>query len=167
MARGLKQSGEAVHIVHIVVDGRAGEPHDKSLYVTLPDERQEDPSSSRSALRSIKEQFESRYKGDIGILDAVKPIDDEIVMGRPTANPFFDTTLAQGQSALKHKAASIIDCSPLDLRALKAEHLVVCGVATSGIVLASVQGANERGMAVTVAEDGCMDFGEMHTHVMQ
>lgn len=106
-ARELKKAGQPAHVIHVVVDQTAGEPRDESQYVTLPNEREPDPSSSRAALAKMKEQFSVRYDNQIGIVDHVAPQEDEMILGRPTANAFFDTNLTKGAFSRLPKMLSV------------------------------------------------------------
>lgn len=46
------------------------------------------------------------------------------------------------------------------LSALEARHLVLTGIATSGVVLSTLREAADKDFAVTVLEDGCADMDE-------
>jgi nicotinamidase-related amidase len=49
------------------------------------------------------------------------------------------------------------------LRALEVDHLVLAGIATSGVVLSTLREAADRDFRLTVLADGCAD-GDAEVH---
>lgn len=47
------------------------------------------------------------------------------------------------------------------LRSMGVRHLVLCGIATSGIVLSTVREAYDKDFGMTVLSDGCLDRDEV------
>ncbi|GIF92150.1 cysteine hydrolase family protein [Catellatospora chokoriensis] len=70
-----------------------------------------------------------------------------------------DVAPAQGDIILTKRGVSAFAGSDLDvvLRAGGIEHLVLTGIATSGVVLSTLRQAADLDLARTVLADGCLD----------
>lgn len=74
-----------------------------------------------------------------GFLTAIKPNENDIKVIKRRISAFYATDL------------------DLILRAKKIDHIVLAGVATSGVVLSTVRDAADRDYLITVLSDGCTD----------
>jgi nicotinamidase-related amidase len=82
------------------------------------------------------------------------------------AGQFVDATRPQdGDVVVTKRRVSAFAGSDLDvvLRGLDVDHLVLAGVATSGVVLSTVRQAADLDLELTVLADGCLDMDpEVH-----
>lgn len=82
--------------------------------------------------------------------DAVAPLEGEIQFTNPRANAFSGTDLESV------------------LRAKHIDHIVLAGIATSGVVLGTVTDADDRNYRITVLSDGVMDNDqELHEALLK
>jgi nicotinamidase-related amidase len=73
---------------------------------------------------------------------------------------------ADGEPVVVKRRVSAFTGSDLEviLRANDINHLVLTGIATSGVVLSTLRQAADADYRLTVLEDGCLDFdGEVHS----
>jgi nicotinamidase-related amidase len=75
-----------------------------------------------------------------------------------------------GDIVVTKRRVSAFAGSDLDvvLRALEARHLVLCGIATSGVVLSTLRAAADLDFELTVLSDGCADADpEVHRVLLE
>jgi nicotinamidase-related amidase len=91
----------------------------------------------------------------LAVGDAFTPAD-------PNADPHPDVAPRDGEVVVTKKRVSAFTGSGLEtvLRARGYEHLVLAGVATSGVVLSTLRQAADLDYALTVLSDGCADADE-------
>jgi len=86
---------------------------------------------------------------DLGIVDTCKPLPSEPVLSRPRVSPFHDSPL------------------PSLLRQHNITDLLLTGVSTSGVVLATFRSAVDADYNVSVVREACMDRdGALHEALM-
>ncbi|PWN89845.1 Isochorismatase hydrolase [Acaromyces ingoldii] len=128
---------DAALLVHVTVNEGAGAANDAARYVT--DERS-DISSVRPMLRSMRASVTAESKA---LLQPLQPPSasgsKEKVWPCPGPNPFHDTDLVPY------------------LRERGIVQVVICGIATTGVVLSTLQGALDVGLHTVVVSDACMD----------
>lgn len=76
----------------------------------------------------------------------------------------------EGEPLVTKKRVSAFAGSDLELvlRALGARHLVLCGIATSGVVLSTLREAADRDYRLTVLSDACVDADpEVHRVLLE
>jgi nicotinamidase-related amidase len=85
-----------------------------------------------------------------------------MVMGSPGVEPHPRLRRGNGETVVTKKRVSAFVGSDLELvlRAHEVRHLVLGGIATSGVVLSTVREAADRDFALTVLEDLCLDADE-------
>lgn len=84
------------------------------------------------------------------IIDALAPVDGELVIDKPGKGAFYATELGE------------------TLAAGGITHLIVCGVTTEVCVHTTVREANDRGYECLVVEDGCGSyFAEFHAAALR
>ena len=84
------------------------------------------------------------------IHDAVKPQEDETIITKYRVSAFAGSTL------------------DVVLRANRIHKLILCGIATSGVVLSTVREAADQDFELTVLEDACLDADpEVHRVLTQ
>ena len=92
-----------------------------------------------------------------------------MVMGSPGVEPHPRLLRGNGEIVVTKKRVSAFAGSDLELvlRAHDVGHLVLGGIATSGVVLSTVREAADRDFALTVLEDLCLDADdEVHRVLM-
>lgn len=136
-------------LLHITLDEKAGTGNNPDQYVTSV---QTDISSTRSMLRSMCGLLTVESKS---LLDQVQYPSSashtslEQIWPCPGPNPFHDTKLVEF------------------LREKGIVQVIICGVATTGVVLSSLQGALDVGLQPIVISDACMDPDpELHTAML-
>lgn len=69
----------------------------------------------------------------------------------------------EGDTTIYKFRVSAFSGSPLEtvLRSMGVRHLVLCGIATSGIVLSTVREAYDKDFGMTVLSDACLDRDEV------
>jgi nicotinamidase-related amidase len=85
--------------------------------------------------------------------------------GDPAARIHPDIEPRAGDVVVTKKRVSAFAGSDLDLvlRATEVDHLVLTGIATSGVVLSTLRQAADLDFGLTVLEDGCLD-GDPEVH---
>ena len=85
--------------------------------------------------------------------------------GDPSARIHPDVQPREGDVVVTKKRVSGFAGSDLDvvLRAMEIDHLVLTGIATSGVVLSTLRQAADLDYGLTVLEDGCLD-GDPEVH---
>jgi nicotinamidase-related amidase len=85
----------------------------------------------------------------------------------PTVDPFID--LQPGELVVTKRRVSAFAGSDLEviLRAHRIEHLVLTGIATSGVVLSTLREASDKDYRMSVLSDACVDMdSEVHNVLM-
>ncbi len=90
-----------------------------------------------SDLKKRREGTTSMIPFDYEILDALAPLEDEIVIDKTSVSTFNSTSIDQ------------------ILRNMRRDRLWVCGVVTEGCVELTARDARDRGYHVTLVTDGC------------
>jgi nicotinamidase-related amidase len=82
-----------------------------------------------------------------------------MVIGDPAVEPHPRLMRGKGEVVVTKKRISAFAGSDLDvvLRSRDVTHLVIAGIATSGVVLSTVRDAADRDYELTVLEDLCLD----------
>jgi nicotinamidase-related amidase len=85
-----------------------------------------------------------------------------MTLGDPAVEPHGRLLRGNGEVVVTKKRISAFAGSDLDLvlRARDVDHLVLGGIATSGVVLSTVRAAADRDYRLTVLEDLCLDADE-------
>jgi nicotinamidase-related amidase len=85
-----------------------------------------------------------------------------MTLGEESVEPHERLLRGKGEVVVTKKRISAFAGSDLELvlRARDVDHLVLCGIATSGVVLSTVRAAADRDYALTVLEDLCLDQDE-------
>jgi nicotinamidase-related amidase len=85
-----------------------------------------------------------------------------MVLGEPAVEPHDRLLRGKGELVVTKKRVSAFAGSDLELvlRARDVTHLVLGGIATSGVVLSTVRAAADRDYRLTVLEDLCLDADE-------
>lgn len=93
-----------------------------------------------------------------------------MVLGDPATEPHTRLLRGTGEVVVTKKRVSAFAGSDLDLvlRAHDVTHLVLAGIATSGVVLSTLREAADRDFRLTVLEDLCLDADdEVHRVLTQ
>lgn len=93
-----------------------------------------------------------------------------MVLGDPATLPDQRLLRGKGEIVVTKKRVSAFAGSDLELvlRAREVTRLVLCGIATSGVVLSTVREAADRDYEITVLEDLCLDADdEVHRVLTQ
>lgn len=96
--------------------------------------------------------------------DASRKMDDASEATSPVIEPLA------GEPVIAKKRVSAFAGSDLEmiLRAQKIEHLVLCGIATSGVVLSTLRQAADTDYQLTVLKDCCFDNDvEVHSVLIE
>lgn len=85
-----------------------------------------------------------------------------MVIGDPSVEPHARLLRGHGEVVVTKKRVSAFTGSDLEivLRSRDVTHLVVAGIATSGVVLSTVRDAADRDYELTVLQDLCLDVDE-------
>ena len=88
-----------------------------------------------------------------------------LVLGTPGTEPHARLLRGEGEVVVTKKRISAFAGSDLELvlRAHDVDHLVLAGIATSGVVLSTLREAADRDYRLTVLEDLCLD-GDDEVH---
>ncbi|KZO97074.1 Isochorismatase hydrolase [Calocera viscosa TUFC12733] len=133
LLRFARTLGEEKVLVIHVIAGGANRT-DQALYSVNPN----------SAIGEFMRSFPASPASP-GIIDILAPLPDEQILTRTRASVFHDTPLHS------------------QLRSLAIRQLFLCGVATSGVVLASFRSAIDADYEVAVVGEACADVSrEMH-----
>jgi nicotinamidase-related amidase len=95
---------------------------------------------------------------------------NRLVLGTPGAEIHPDVAAIDGEPTIvKHRISPMTDTElPTLLRARDVNHLVMCGVSTSGCILSSVRYAADQDYRMTIVEDCCADpDAEAHAFLMK
>jgi nicotinamidase-related amidase len=86
----------------------------------------------------------------------------DMLIGDPAAEPHPRLMRGNGEVVVTKKRISAFAGSDLEviLRSRDVTHLVLAGIATSGVVLSTVRDAADRDYELTVLEDLCLDVDE-------
>jgi nicotinamidase-related amidase len=109
-------------VIHVVVESLTRDGRDRGLELKISD------------IHAPKGSWEAQ------VIDRVRPMGDEIVVGK-TATGVFNSTNIESV-----------------LRNLGINYLVVAGVLTDHCVESAVRAASDRGFLVTLAEDACATY---------
>jgi nicotinamidase-related amidase len=93
-----------------------------------------------------------------------------LVIGDPAGEPHERLLRGHGEVVVTKKRVSAFTGSELDLvlRAHEITHLVLAGIATSGVVLSTLRDAADRDYELSVLDDLCLDRDEeMHRVLLQ
>lgn len=90
------------------------------------------------------------------------PPRSSMLIGDPAVEPHSRLMRGNGELVVTKKRISAFTGSDLDvvLRSHDVTHLVLAGIATSGVVLSTVREAADRDYELTVLEDLCLDADE-------
>jgi nicotinamidase-related amidase len=137
----------------------AGEPYlDK---VVAAQERAE---TAGLLVALVRIAFRPGYPDTSGRNKVFAPAPDRsgMLIGDPAAEPHPRLMRGNGEVVVTKKRISAFTGSDLEviLRSRDVTHLVLAGIATSGVVLSTVRDAADRDYALTVLEDLCMDADE-------
>jgi nicotinamidase-related amidase len=93
---------------------------------------------------------------------AAKASGGGMVLGEPATEPHARLLRGKGEVTVTKKRVSAFAGSDLELvlRSHDVTHLVLAGIATSGVVLSTVREAADRDYELTVLEDLCLDADE-------
>jgi len=88
--------------------------------------------------------------------------DAQMTLGEPAVEPHQRLLRGNGELVVTKKRVSAFAGSDLELvlRAKDVDHLVLCGIATSGVVLSTLRAAADKDYTLTVLEDLCLDRDE-------
>jgi nicotinamidase-related amidase len=105
-------------------------------------------SDHNQSFRAIKERAQGPTLGEVHPDLGLQP--DDVIITKKRVSAFTGSDLE------------------VILRAQNIRHLVLAGIATSGVVLSTVREAADRDYALTVLEDGCRDSDpEVHRVLME
>jgi nicotinamidase-related amidase len=93
-----------------------------------------------------------------------------LVIGDPAGEPHARLLRGRGEIVVTKKRVSAFTGSELELvlRAHEVTHLVLAGIATSGVVLSTLREAADRDYELSVLDDLCLDRDEeMHRVLLQ
>jgi nicotinamidase-related amidase len=113
----------------------------------------------RVAFRPGHPEISPRNRSFAALRDTGRLLDDASTAIDPRVAP------QAGEVVVTKRRVSAFAGSDLDvvLRAIGAQHLVLCGLSTSGVVLSTVRAAADRDYALTVLRDACADAdAEVH-----
>lgn len=120
----------------------------------------------RTAFRSGGPEISRRNKAFGALLGSPSVSsgeDDETRAVHPSLSPL------PGDVVVTKRRTSAFSGGDLDvvLRALQVDHLILTGVATTGVVLSTLRQAADLDYRLTVLSDGCLDFdNEVHDILM-
>lgn len=113
----------------------------------------------------VRVQFRAGYpevSASNGMFGSVKREGKLFQAGSPETEIHPDVAPQAGEWVIEKVRVSAFAGSPLEmiLRGLEAEHLVLCGVATSGVVLSTTREAADKDYRLTILSDACADADE-------
>jgi nicotinamidase-related amidase len=93
---------------------------------------------------------------------AAKASGGGMILGEPATEPHARLLRGKGEVVVTKKRVSAFAGSDLELvlRSHDVTHLVLAGIATSGVVLSTLREAADRDYQLTVLEDLCLDADE-------
>lgn len=108
----------------------------------------------RVAFRAGHPEVGARNRAFVALRDGGR-----LIEGDPATDIHEAVAPREGEPVVTKKRVSAFAGSDLDvlLRARGIRELVVCGVATSGVVLSTVRAAADLDYGLTVLADGCLD----------
>jgi nicotinamidase-related amidase len=104
------------------------------------------------------------------IFGGISKAGESMYQDSPTTQVFEGLNPLDSEPIVLKRRVSAFSGSDLDalLRSAKAEHLVLAGIATGGVVLSTLRQAADLDFAMTVLEDACADSDiEVHQFLTQ